>query len=380
MPFDPPVIDTDEDAVAARILDGLVDRLDGWQAYEGAPEVALAEELGREIAVMNQTTIDILDLAVAAMGETAFGFPAFPGVPASITATITTNAAGTIIPAGFTATGVNPSGAEVAFELSEDVGVAGTSATVTLVASEVGDYTNGVPVGPLTVVTVTTNVDAVSATTASTNGADAELVEDYLDRLTDYLSTLRPGGVTGADLEALARSVPGVHRALGVDLYDPANPTVETERTVTVFPIDETGHYVSAPLQAQVQAMLEAAREVNFIVHVASPTYQPINLVYDVVAEAGADHAAVLADTEAALADWLTSWGRTSDDEQAWVETLTVRIFDAVRILGSVAGVAYVDTITINGTAADHLMTGPAALPTPLDAATSPSTISGTVS
>ncbi|WP_278259489.1 hypothetical protein [Nocardioides convexus] len=60
MPWDPPEISTDPDEVTATILDGPASRLVGWEATEGAPEVALAEEVGREIAILNQTTAEVL--------------------------------------------------------------------------------------------------------------------------------------------------------------------------------------------------------------------------------------------------------------------------------------------------------------------------------
>ncbi|NGZ99388.1 hypothetical protein G5V59_00170 [Nocardioides sp. W3-2-3] len=142
-----PELDTDEDAVTERILTGLTTRLDGWEAYEGAPEVALAEEIGREAAVLNQSMIDVLDLAVAGMGETAFGFPAYQGALATIPVSIDVNATGTIIPAGFTVYGINDNGDEIAFVLLEDVGAPTPTVAATMTATESGDFSNGIPAG-----------------------------------------------------------------------------------------------------------------------------------------------------------------------------------------------------------------------------------------
>lgn len=380
MPWEPPEIETDEDAVTGRILGGMGDRMPGWEPVEGAPEVALAEEIGREIANLNQTTVDVLAVAAAGIGETAFGFPAFTGVAAQIEVDLTLTGPGQVIPAGFTVVGTNDNGDEVAFELSADTGAPDTSVHVTMTAITSGDIGNGVPAGPLEILTVTTAVTAATATATSTNGADPEPIETYLDRLVDYLGTLRPGGVNAADLAALARSVPGVHRALGVDLYDPANPGTPAERTVTVFPVDDTSHPVDTSTKTQVQAVLEDAREVNFIVHVADPTYTPVHLAFDAVAETGADPATVATEVTAALTTWLTQWGTTSTDEQAWVASNTVRLLDVVRVAGSAPGVAYLNSITINGGTADVTLPGVAALPTPVDDPTSPSTITGTAS
>lgn len=380
MAFDPPQIDTDEDAVTERILTGLATRLEGWEPYEGAPEVALAEELGREIAVLNQAAIDSLDLAVAGLGQTAFGFPAFDGAPAEIPVAIALTTAGTVVPAGLTVVGLNDNGEEVAFELLTDIGAETTPVLATLVATEAGDFGNGVPIGHLTVVTATTNVTTVTATATSTNGADAELIEDYLDRLADFLGTLRPGGVTAADLAALARSVPSVHRAIAADLYDPANPVTPAERTVTVFPVDETSHPVTAAVKMQLEAVLAETREVNFIIHIEDPTYTAVAIDYDVIAEDGADPLIVKAEVDTALAGMLTSWGTSTSDDQAWNETTAVRILDVVRVIGTAPGVGAVSSLTINGNPTDLVIPGPAALPAPLDDPLTPSTITGTVS
>lgn len=379
MPFPAPELPTDADEVGLRILTNLRTLLPGWEATEGAPEVALAEEIGREAVVLNQDMIAILQLAIAGIGETAFGFPAYQGVPAEIEVEFTLISAGLVIPAGFTVTGVNPAGEDIAFQLLTDVGVPGTTATVTMTAADVGDAGNGVPAGPLQVVTGTTAVASAEALSASVNGADPETIDLYLDRLIDYLGTLRPGGVNGRDLAALARSVPGVDRALGVDLYNPADPGTDYERTVTVFPVDEENKPVPTPVAEQLQAVLEDAREVNFIVHVEDPQYTAVDIEYDVVAEEGASPVAVEAEILLALSTWLLEWGTTSTDKQAWIANNTVRLLDVVKVIGNVTGVAYINSVTINGSAGDLALPGVAALPAPLDDPIDPSTIDGTV-
>jgi hypothetical protein len=380
MPWENPEIDTDEDVVTDRILDGLADRMPGWEPVEGAPEVALAEELGREIALLNQATIDVLELAIAGIGETAFGFPAYLGVTADIEVDLDVTGDTVLIPAGFTVVGINDNGDEVAFALAEDVVSNGITAHVTMTATDEGDIGNAVPAGDLTIVTATTSVVSATATSASSNGADPETIDDYLGRLVDYLGTLRPGGVNADDLAALARSVPGVYRAMAVDLYDPADPDTQTERCVTVFPVSEDNGPVSGPIAAQVQATLEEAREVNFIVHVASPTFSAVEIVYEAVAETGQDPEVVRAGINGALADWLGAFGSTANDPQVWNPVSTVRLLELARIAGGATGVAYLASLTINGTAADLELDGIAPLPAPLDDDTAPSTIEGTVS
>lgn len=379
MPFELPPIETDPTAATARILDALQDRLPGWVPVEGAPEVALAEEIGRETAIVGQLASQMMTLSVAALGETGFGFPAYPGVPASIDVDITVTATGDVIPVGLVVTGLNPAGAEVAFALADEVTATSNPMPATLICTEVGDIGNAVPVGPLQVVTSTLTVVSVGATAASTGGADPETVLAYMDRLVDYLSTLRPGGVRAGDLAALARSVPGVHRALGVDLYDPIEETFDNERTATVYPIDENGAPVSPTVAAEVQALLEESREVNFVIHIAEPTYTAVAVEYEAVAETSADPAAVATNIENAIFNWLATWGTTEDDETAWEATNVVRYLEVARIAGSAAGVAYLSSLTVNGTTTDFTLPGVAPLPAAADDPTDPSTVTGTV-
>lgn len=167
---------------------------------------------------------------------------------------------------------------------------------------------------------------------------------------------------------------------MAVDLYDPATPGVPAERTVTVFPIDEHNAPVSPLVAAQVQAILEQAREVNFVVHVAAPSYTPVEIVYEAIAETGQDPEVVRAGINGALADWLGAFGSTTDDPQAWNPVSTIRLLELARIAGGATGVAYLASLTINGAAADLELEGVAPLPAPLDDDTDPSTITGTVS
>lgn len=379
MAWDRPEISTDPDEVTTRILDGLGDRLTGWEPVEGAPEVALAEELGRETAILGALAVEVIDLAAAGFGETVFRFSAFQGEAATIAVQLTLTEVGEVLPAGFLVVGVNANGDEVAFELTEETTPATTTPLLTLRALDVGTFANGVPDGDLTVVTATATVVSATAIAQSTGGVDPESLGDYLSRLTDYVATLRPGGVLGTDLAALARSVPGVYRALGVDLYDPAAPLVDSERTVTVFPVDETGAPVSPAVAAEVLAELEASREVNFIVHVAEPTYTGVDVVYTAVAEPGAVPSAVEAAADAAVLAWLAGFGSTAEDPTAWVAGAVVRYLDLARVIGTVPGVAFLSALTINGVAGDLTLTGVAPLPALPTDPTDPSTVAGTV-
>jgi hypothetical protein len=381
MAWTPLPVETDEDAVTTRILEALAARLPGWVPVEGAPEVALAEEIGRETAATNARAGTAVELAFAGIGETVFGLPALLGAQATMLVELTVTGAGAVVPEGFIVVGVSSDGVEVAFELPEQVTAAAATVQVMMRARDVGTLSNTVPIGPLTVVTATSTVSAAAAVEPSSGGVDAESLTTYLGRLVDYIATLRPGGVRARDLATLARNVTGVHRALGVDLYDPTIPSTTAERTVTVFPIDVDGLPVPAGVAAEVQQVLEDVREVNFVIHVDEPTYTAVQVAFEAVAESGADPVLAQANIHAALAAHLSParWGSSAADPTTWTETTTVRYLDLARVAGSAEGVAYLTSLTLNGGTADVVLSGPASLPAPLTGTTTPSTITGTV-
>jgi hypothetical protein len=448
-PWEPLPVETNEDAVTDRILDGLAARLPGWVPVEGAPEVALAEEVGRETAATNALAVAASDLAVAGVGETVFGLQSLLGAQATMPVRLTVTGAGAVVPAGFTVVGVSDDGVEVAFELVEEVTSSGTTVDATMYARDVGATANGVPIGPLTVVTATSTVTAADATGASAGGVDPEGLTAYLSRLGDYIATLRPGGVRAKDLATLARNVTGVRRALGIDLLDPgrtvtdgvttassttvtsataaftgtdvgrtisggsipAGATISTvvsateitisaaatasatgvtltlgdltdvERTATVVPIDADGLPVSAAVKDAVAAELAEVREVNFVIRVDEPTYTPVHVDFTAVAETGADPATVQANVHAAISSHISpaTWGATTEDPTSWTSVDVVRYLDLARVAGSAEGIAYLDTLTLNGGTADLTLAGPAPLPAP-QSGSDPSTVTGTVS
>jgi hypothetical protein len=376
MPWIPPELPEDPDANAEAILDRLQDALVDWVPNDGDPLTALASELGREQADLAVLARSMYETAVAGFGETVFGVPAIQAVAATQLVELTLSAADTI-GADFVVVGTTSAGVEVSLSPTSSLALPIGVTQVTMTALIPGADANGIPVGPLTIATANPSVVSAVAISVSSDGGDAETLDQYLDRLADTLATLRFGGVRAEDLAALSRGVAGVHRAYGIDLYNPAAPAVPAERTATVFPVDEAGQPVSAGVKANLANYLADLREVNFVVNVADPTYTAITVAYTAVGETGTTPATLETEINVALAAYLSpaTWGSTPEDPQAWLASPKVRVFDLVRVIGSVPGVAYVATLTINGGTVDVTLTGTGAV---LPAANA--TISGTVS
>jgi uncharacterized phage protein gp47/JayE len=376
MPWIPPEVPDDPDANAEAILDRLQDSLPGWVPNDGDPLTALASELGREQADLATLALLAIETAVAGIGETVFGVAPLPATSATMLVELTLSAADTLT-TDFLVVGITAGGVEASFAPTANVALPIGVSQVMMSAVTPGEDANGVPTGALTIATATASVVSAVAISTSEDGADAETLDQYLDRLTGALSTLRFGGVRADDLAALARGVAGVHRAYGIDLYNPASPGVPEERTATVFPVDEAGQPVSAGIKADLANYLAGLREVNFQVFVADPTYTAITVAYVVVAEAGVVASTLETEINVAVGSYLSpaNWGATEDDPQAWLPSPKVRYLDVARVIGSVPGVAYVQTLTINGGTADVTLTGTGAV---LPAANA--TVSGTVS
>jgi len=375
-------VNRDPNYWTARILDLIAQKIPGWTpGGEGTLEVALAEAVGQVMAELMATVGDVPAAVLRAFGTSLFGVAYRPGSAAQITARVTSTTQGATIPAGFTVTGRTVDGVAVAFALPADSKLAANaySKTVTFTARDIGAVGNGVPVGPLTIATSTpTILSVVAETLPSAGGSDPETDAEYQGRLSGTLGLYNRTAVRGEDFAVLAADVPGVHRALALDLYDPDTGATDAARTVTVVPVDVDGYPVPDDVAQAVSDLLESTREVNFVVKTMEPTY--VQVQFTATALPGADPAQV----EAAVVERAYAvldpgaWAGGAEEPPAWRDDRTVYYLDFAAELDRVDGVSRVTSLTINGTAGDYTMPGVAVLPAPRTAAT-PTLVSGSV-
>lgn len=154
------------------------------------------------------------------------------------------------------------------------------------------------------------------------------------------------------------------------------------ERTVTVAVTDDNGLALSGATKTEIDDLLTAMREVNFVVHVVDATYTTIDVTFTAVAYSGFDAASVESAAEAAVADYLNprNWGTLpgQDPTDDWTDETTVRYLEIAEVINRVEGVHYVSSLTLARTgdtmeSVDVPLPGPAALPLS-------GTINGTVS
>ncbi|MFW6776063.1 baseplate J/gp47 family protein [Nocardioides sp. CPCC 205120] len=388
MAWEPPELETDPDAATVRILQGMAERMPGWVPVDGAPEVALAQEIGRETANVAQLVSTFMDLAIAGIGETVFGVVPYAAQPATLEVLLYSGGPyGRVVPAGFTVVGRNPVGEDVAFVTTEDHQQDVVVEIVTMTALEPGAHANGVPADDqLRIVTASDIITgaAVNELGVATGGVDEEPLEAYLTRLRDYLQLLHPAGVIGRDLATLLRvTLPGVHRAIAIDGWNAELGTGGHERTVTVWAVDELGSAVEA---SDLEEHLEPYRETNLVLYGAEPTYTPLVIEFQGTAVPGADPELVRANVVAAIAHHLDPgrWGATTDEPRAWTPTPDVNYLRLAGAAGSVAGLRSLDGLLLGiaggpppGTDSVRL---PGAMPLPAPTfGMTPTTITGTI-
>jgi hypothetical protein len=133
------------------------------------------------------------------------------------------------------------------------------------------------------------------------------------------------------------------------DTYTPGGtPETGNARTIAVAGHDAAGNALSAPVKGAIDALLQANREVNFLVYVMDPTYSNLDVTYNVQALSGFDIVDLKARIDAAIAQYANplTWGAPTGTTE-WRETNIVRYFEVIQQINNVDGVDYINSVTI---------------------------------
>lgn len=366
--------DTDPDTIADGAIVYLRAAVPGWEPADGHLEVWLIEALARITAEAAAVAAQVPAAILRAFGTDLVGTQPLEGTAATMTTTWTArDTRGYTIPAG-TLVQYAASGDDVrVFRTTTESVITAGGATLTgveVAAVELGVAGNGVPAGALDPVDALSWVSSVVATTVSAGGVDPETDDAYLDRLTAELRLLTPRPILPDDFAVLARQVTGVTRALAIDGYDPdaVPPTTGNDRMVCLVPLDADGADVAPEVASEVATYLDALREVNFEIKTTTATTTAVDVDYTLAVAPGYASADVLAAVDAALGTYLSpaTWAGGDASPPEWrTGQDTVRLLEVASLIRSVPGVAYVATVTLDGSAADFTLDGAAPLPTP---------------
>jgi len=383
----------DAGTLAQTGIDHLEEQIPGWIASPANIETVLIEGIGQIAAELAESATIAPPEAMALMGQTIFGIPMQPGIEATGAATITfaVTTPAVTIPEGTEITVPSPGGEDILFVTDRDISApaGGGSFPIMVIASEPGEDGNGC-FGEGDMVEVVDGLETILVDPTD-GGADPETPEDYLNRLTNLLSTLAPRPIIPRDFAIMASLVPGVGRVAVIDLYQPGTndnqaPLViegtpvlagagasNVARCVSIIVTGEDGAAPSQSLMHSVWLALDAQREVNFQVYVVPPKYTTIDLIATVVAYPNFALADVKANAEATIAGWLSplGWGAPGGlaDDPLYIGDNKIRIYEAVDYLNRAAGVWYVSTVQTRvsgGSYAGTDLTLPGIAPLPL--------------
>lgn len=345
-----------------------------WDPKEPHVLVVLSEVLAAEISELRRLATDVGPEILVYVGR-LLNIVAEEASPASGTVNITAiDSVGYTIPAG--------TEMRVLIHSDEYMGFATVAAaTVNVGQTQVLDVpivatSNGADGNNLTsdpeLLDILDYVDSIELVGSTGGGVNAELIDDYLERLTTRLTLLADRPIVPRDFEIYVETlVPGVERALCLDTYDPFTATFGNERMVTMYALDETGVAVGVGVKTAMKDALEAARELTFVINVSDPTSNAITIDAVVVALPGVDLAVLEDDVMTALDTHLDpafhgAPSIASGNSPKWLNTTKIRYSDIMWVIRNVEGVSYIDgAVYINGQPnTDLTLTGAAPIPT----------------
>jgi len=367
-------LDTSPVDLAGEAFDYLQQQVPNWQPSNGNLDAWLVEALA-QIAAENATLAGLVpDQVFAYFGGSVLGLPQHNALQAQASTTWTAaDNAGYTIQAG-TVIAVTPpaSPTSYAFAVAEDVLIlqgqtqaAGVVCTALEAGAAASDLT-----GTVSVIDALSFIATVTLDRPTSGGVDAETMDAYLSRLSALLTLLTPRPILPQDFAVLAQqSIAGVARATAIDLYNPG-PPIDTNcpRCVTVAICDAAGNPCPAQVKSDVDALLQSAREVNFLVFVVDPTYTQIDVNFAAHSFHAYDPADVQARAIAAVQNYLlpAKWGVPPFGDtsgRSWLNRPVVRHNELIAEVDRVEGVDYVDTVqlAVSGQAlgtADVALTG----------------------
>ena len=365
-----PSLAVDPEDVAQESFDYMATQIPGWEPHAGSPDTHLIEASARPAAQAREAALETMRTGFREYGVTA-GIPAQEATRASVTSTWTvdTDEPTYTIPDG-TQVLINGVGFETDGEVEIVAPATSTAAgEVVLVAIDAGAAGNDLA-GPASLVDGLPDVTSIALVGTSSGGQDAETDTEFEGRLAEELELASPMPLTARDCAVLARRVSGVHRAVGIDNYNPNTGATDAPWTCAVSCLDEDGAPVAAGVKTAVATLIEGLRGQNFNLHVFDATTTGVDVQYAGVSLSDWDPDEVKGRVDQAISDYLNpaSWGRPpGGGEGEWEDELVVRLFEVAEVINRVDGFHHLTSLTMRKgadpyAAADVAISGPAAL------------------
>lgn len=362
-----------------------------WVDRPGNPETIMIESSGQIAAeVIDQASL-VPPEALSAIGTSIYGIPMGSGTKATANATITfdADAPAVMVPMDAEVSVPHPSGSELVFLTDRDaVGpVGGGDVPVQLIALEASAEYNGC-FGDCELIEVTEGIHSITTTSTTAGGTNPESPEEYLDRLTDYL-TIPRRPVLPEDHSALALQNPAVGRATAYNLfypgttlknsgqavgdYDlwtpqppPAAQQTNVARCTTVAILGLDGTMPSLTLMNDVWKLLSENREINFLNFVVAPTMTEVDVKCDVKPYTDTNPEDVIQSVKDTVSGWLSPEQFSQPPGVGggiWEAETKVRLYEAVDFINRASGVWYCENVQLKLHSSGVWVTGDITLP-----------------
>jgi predicted phage baseplate assembly protein len=231
------------------------------------------------------------------------------------------------------------------------------SGSVVAVSYQFGGGANSnLPAGSaLTLMTSIPGIDtgALSMPFASYGGSDEETLQSAMNRAPEALKS-RDRAVTTEDYEMLAKQAGPIARAKALPLVHPDFRGMEIPGVVSVIVVpnvDSPAPMPSPGLLRTVCAYLDQRRLITTELYVIPPTYTPVTITLQVLAEPDADTSAVEQGVESALATYLDPLKGGSLDPATpgtgWPFGGTIYFVNVLRVASQVTNVIRVANLTV---------------------------------
>jgi hypothetical protein len=268
-------LDTDPEDIYSEARDYIQTFYPNWEPSDAQLDALILRFQALKTAVVADMASRVQRTIYRYFGSTVLGLAPQEGVSAQLSVQFTAiDTVGYTLPSGTTIGLVDDNGDIHLFETQSDAIIAAglTNTTVTCVAIEEGEAANGLT-GTVQLVEQIDWLSSAVALAASAGGSDAETDDEYIQRLTDYLSLMAPRPLLGTDAALLARNIDGVFRACALDNFLPGTNEVQTishnytGNGATGGTITYSGQTTAAlnfaATAAQVQAALEALNNIE---------------------------------------------------------------------------------------------------------------------
>lgn len=335
----------------------------GWIAREGNTEILLMEAIALAVAE-NVVAINRLPGAVVEAILQLAGVAKDFGAPAVTTATINVaDGLGYTIPTGTRFYLQLANGTTIVFlAMSPDTQIApgDTSAVVNLISQINTAAANGVAAGARLVLADQLNmVQSIFLASVVSGGRDPETDAQWRDRGVARLQRLSDTLVVPTQFNAFIDEDPRIGRVMTVDLWDGSvgspNDPGDDPGHVTCCVLDPTGLPLPTGDLTDLENQAQAKSAAMLDVHVINATLDSIDIVTTIRTLPGYTPATVAAAVVATLRDYV--------DPLTWAVGGVLRHNEFVSVIDQVAGVDWVDTVTLNTSSGDITASSPKALP-----------------